>query len=315
MMNKLKIILFILLYIPFTMQAQHPTIGVLPFQENFIHDLPSVRDLAMNKAGDEIYFTIQGFQGEFSTIVQSKFVNGKWEAISIAPFSGKHDDLEPFLSPNELRLYFASNRALENVVDIIPDYDIWFVERKTLRGAWSAPINIGSPINTLQDEFYPCVTLSGNIYFTSVGAGSKGKDDIFLCEWDNGKFNPPQSLDTTINSAGYEFNAYVSPDESFIIFTGYNRPGGQGSGDLYISKKLPNGNWEQAINMGPEINSKQMDYCPYVNLKNQELYFTSKRNSMGARAKEFQTLQQLLSELNSYSNGLSRLYKTPFLIK
>lgn len=315
MMNELKKILFVLICIPFSLHAQRPNIGVLPFQENFIHDLPSVRDLAMNKAGDEIYFTIQGYQGEFSTIVQSKCVNGKWGPLSIPSFSGKHNDLEPFLSPDELRLYFASNRALENVVDTIPDYDIWFVERKTLNAPWSAPINMGSPINTLQDEFYPCVTLSGNIYFTSIGEGSKGKDDIFLSEWENGKFNPPQSLDTTINSAGYEFNAFVSPDESFIIFTGYNRPGGQGSGDLYISNKLTNGNWEQAKNMGPEINSKQMDYCPYVNFKNRELYFTSKRNFLGTREKEFQTIQELLNELNSYPNGLSRLYKTPFSIK
>lgn len=311
----MKKLCFILFCIAFSQHAQAQNSPVHPFFENLLHDLPSARDLAMNKMGDEIYFTVQGYQGEFSTIVQSKFIDGKWTPLTIASFSGKHDDLEPFLSPDELRLYFVSNRALENVVDTIPDYDIWFVERKTLSGAWSAPINMGSSINTLQDEFYPCVTLSGNIYFTSVGAGSKGKDDIFLSEWDNGKFNPPQSLDTTINSAGYEFNAYVSPDESFIIFTGYNRPGGQGSGDLYISKKLQHGNWEQAKNMGPEINSKQMDYCPYVNFKNQELYFTSKRNSMGAREKEFQTIQQLLSELNSYSNGLSRLYKTPFSLK
>lgn len=314
-MKELKKILFVLMCIPFSLNAQHPNTTVLPFQENFIHDLPSVRDLTMNKAGDEIYFTVQGYQGEFSTIVQSKFFNGKWEPLSIASFSGKHNDLEPFLSPDELRLFFASNRPLDIVADTIPDYDIWFVERKTNSAPWSAPINIGSPINTLHDEFYPCITLSGNIYFTSEGEGSKGKDDIFLSEWKNGKFNPPQSLDTSINSDGYEFNAFVSPNESFIIFTGYNRPGGQGSGDLYMSKKLTNGNWEQAKNLGLEINSKQMDYCPYVNSITQELYFTSKRNSIGDRVKEFHTIQQLLNELNSYSNGLSRLYKTPFSIK
>ncbi|MBK7967384.1 MAG: PD40 domain-containing protein [Bacteroidetes bacterium] len=257
----------------------------------------------------------KGFRGEFSTIVQSFLEDGEWKPLSIVSFSGKYDDLEPFLSQDGLRLYFASNRPSDNNSDTIHDYDIWYVERKTIRDTWSNPVNVGAPINTLQDEFYPCITLSGNMYFTGGGVGTKGKDDIFLSEWKNGKFNPPQSLDTTINSEGYEFNAFVSPDESFIIFTGYNRAGGQGSGDLYISKKRANGSWEHAKNLGTEINSKQMDYCPYVNLNTQELYFTSKRNSLGNREKEFHTIQQLLSELNSYSNGLSRLYKTSFSIK
>jgi hypothetical protein len=32
-----------------------------------------------------------------------------------------------------------------------------------------------------------------------------------------------------INTESYEFNAYVAPDESFLIFSGYNREDGYGS--------------------------------------------------------------------------------------
>ncbi|MBK7966211.1 MAG: PD40 domain-containing protein [Bacteroidetes bacterium] len=129
-------------------------------------------------------------------MIQSNFVDGKWSPLAIASFSGRYDDLEPFLSPDERRLYFASNRPLDLTTDTILDYNIWYVERKSNREPWSAPINIGAPINTLQDEFYPCITLSGNLYFTGGGSGTKGKDDIFLSEWKNGMFTPPQSLDT-----------------------------------------------------------------------------------------------------------------------
>lgn len=310
----MKKLLFALFFISIHLHAQLPTTKVISFQEILIAELPSVRDLSMNKKGDEIYFTVQGYQGEFSTIVQSTLINGKWNPIIIASFSGKYDDLEPFLSIDELRLYFASNRPTNASTDTVIDFDIWYVERKSIHDPWLTPINIGAPVNTLQDEFYPCITLSGNLYFTGGGEGTKGKDDIFMSEWVNGKFTVPVSLDTTINSEGYEFNAFIAPDESYLLFTGYNRSGGQGSGDLFISKKTANGAWGQAESLGVEINSKQMDYCPFVNTNTNELFFTSKRNSLGARKNEFKNLNQLLKEMNSFSNGLSRLYKTSFSI-
>ncbi|MBK9636915.1 MAG: PD40 domain-containing protein [Bacteroidetes bacterium] len=310
----MKKIFFVLFLLSFQLHAQLPTTKVMSFQENLIFDLPSVRDLAMSKKGDEIYFTVQGYQGELSTIVYSKFIQGKWNTLAIASFSGKYDDLEPFLSNDELRLYFASNRPTNVSTDTLVDFDIWYVERKSIHDPWLRPINMGAPVNTSQDEFYPCITLSGNLYFTGGGEGTKGKDDIFMSEWVNGKFTVPVSLDTTINSEGYEFNAFIAPDESYLLFTGYNRTGGQGSGDLFISKKMEDGKWGQAESLGTEINSKQMDYCPFVNTTTNELFFTSKRNSLGARKNEFKNLNQLLKEMNSFSNGLSRLYRTPFSI-
>lgn len=310
-MKKIFLLLFLF---SVHLKAQPTLTKVEPFLENLIAELPSVRDVAMNKKGDEIYMTVQGYQGELSTIVQSTLINGKWNPINIASFSGKYDDLEPFLSHDELRLYFVSNRPTNITADTVVDFDIWYVERKSIHDPWLTPVNIGAPVNTLQDEFYPCITLSGNLYFTGGGDGTKGKDDIFLSEWVNGKFTVPVSLDTTINSIGYEFNAFIAPDESYLLFTGYNRPGGQGSGDLYISKKTAKGTWGPAQNLGDEINSKQMDYCPFVNTQTQELFFTSKRNSLGSREKEFKDVKKLLKEMNSFSNGLSRLYKTSFSI-
>jgi len=110
-----------------------------------------------------------------------------------------------------------------------------------------------------------------------------------------------------INSAGFEFNAFVSPDEKFIIFTGYNRTEGLGSGDLYISYKNEKGEWEKARNMGPEVNSPLMDYCPFYDAKTKILYFTSKRNSTSNLG--FKTIEELEKEINKYENGWSRIYK------
>ena len=118
-----------------------------------------------------------------------------------------------------------------------------------------------------------------------------------------------QSKSDSINSIGYEFNAFVAPDESFMLYTCYNREGGFGSGDVYISFKNKNKQWAASRNLGREINSNLMDYCPFVDVNKGMLYFTSKRNSVKKQLDKKQSIEEVLNEMNIYENGLSRLYQ------
>jgi hypothetical protein len=93
-----------------------------------------------------------------------------------------------------------------------------------------------------------------------------------------------------------------------MLYTCYNRKGGYGSGDLYISHNKGNGQWTTSRNLGKEINSPQMDYCPFADLKTGKLYFTSKRNTLNTTFDSEQTFPELLQVMNSYENGLSHLY-------
>jgi hypothetical protein len=273
---------------------------------DFLKEFQNVRDIAISQNQEEVYFTIQSNHQEVSKIAFSKKINNNWTKPELVSFSSAFRDLEPFLSTDGLRLYFASNRPLNNLEKNSKDYDIWYVERKNLNSEWSKPINIGFPINTKNDEFYPSVTKNENIYFTSVNEKSLGKDDIFVSQFTNGSYAEPKNLGTNINSEGYEFNAYVSPEETFIIFTGYNRKDGNGSGDLYISYNK-NGNWSLAENLSNAINSNQMDYCPFYDINSNTLYFTSKRNSI--QDKKFDSIEEFQNEISKVENGFSRIYK------
>lgn len=268
----------------------------------------NVRDFAMNRWGTEVYFSVQSAGSEISAIVWcKKNKKGKWSEPEVLNFSGKFNDLEPFLSWDNTRLYFVSNRPLDRLGKQAKDFDIWFCERNPA-GNWSEPKNMGAPVNTSENEFYPSVTKNGNLYFTNDGKRSKGKDDIFVCKMTDGKYCSPISISDSINTEGYEFNAFVSADESYIIFTGYNKPDGMGSGDLHISYRNTDGTWTKAKNMG-EVNSKQMDYCPFVDAEKNTLYFTSKRNNTPQEFEKNLTTEELLDAINIYANGQSRLYK------
>jgi hypothetical protein len=268
----------------------------------------NLRDLTISQSGDEAFVTVQSLQGEISVLVHLVKSQGDWKVDGIAPFSGKYGDLEPFFSPDDLRLYFASNRPLDNTKTEIKDYDIWVVERKSVNAPWGAATNLGSEINTEDNEFYPSVAENGNVYFTSDRPTTLGKDNLFVSRWNEKNYLVPEILSDAINTDGYEFNAFVAKDESFLIFSGYNRPDGAGSGDLYISHRDANNQWQNAINLGAEINSKQMDYCPFFDSKSNTLYFTSKRSDFD-EINNFHSIAEVFTELNKSANGMSKIYK------
>ncbi|MEZ4803743.1 MAG: hypothetical protein R2797_13300 [Gelidibacter sp.] len=282
---------------------------VEPFLETIVSKFPNVRDVAISQNKDEVLFSAQSAMGDMSALVCVKRINGEWQEPEVVSFSGQYFDLEPFFSKDALTLYFVSNRPLDQTSETTKDFDIWYVQRESTISEWSQPINIGAPVNTEMDEFYPSITDSKNLYFTLDNPELKQKDNIYVSEFIDGRYTQPKQLGDAVNSEGYEFNAFVSSDESFIIYTCYNREGGFGSGDLYISTKSESGEWSPSKNMGNQINSDKMEYCPFVDETTNTLYFTSKRNALKPTFTSHVDLKGLLETFNSYENGLSRLYQ------
>lgn len=306
-MKRLLFLFLVLINTSFLLAQQHPK----PFLETVVKQFPNVRDIAIAPNGDEILFTAQSVMGNLSTIVEVKKRNDSWSAPKITSFSGQYFDLEPFFSKDGLKLYFVSTRPKTSTSEEKNNFDIWYVTRKSLNDKWSSPINMGAPINTEHGEFYPSIADNGDFYFTRDNLELKRKDDIYVSKNINGVYAETKPLSDHINSDGYEYNAFVAPDASYIVFGAYNRKDGYGSGDLYISYNTENG-WTEAKNLGNIINSNKMDYCPFVDTKTNTLYFTSKRDNTTIDFETPLKTSEFLDELNKYDNGLSRLYKVEF---
>lgn len=285
-------------------QSEHEVVQF----SNTLNQFLNVRDFCIAQNGNEAFFTIQSPSQEISQIVYITKENNEWTTPELLAFSDSYMYLEPFLSIDGKRLYFVSDRPLNDSTHTKKDFDIWYVERNSQGEKWSEPKNIGTPVNSTLNEFYPSVSENNNLYFTMESPDGLGKDDIYFCHWENGKYSNPILLDENINSTGYEFNAFVSKKEDYIIFTKYNEKDGYGSGDLYVSKKDANGKWEKAKNMGVPINTKYMEYCPFYDEKTQTLYFTSKRNDVTPR--EFNNILEFQKYINEGNNGLSKIYMT-----
>ncbi len=286
------------------LELKNPPAEATLLAEGFISTSVNERDFALSSDGKEIYYTISTPQSTFQTIVVSKKdQHGEWSNPEVVSFAGKFSDLEPAFSADGKKLYFASNRPLEG--NKPKDFDIWMVERNG--DTWGEPKNLGTTVNTATDEFYPSITKSGNLYFTAQYKDGVGREDIFLATWRNGQFEKPVSLDTAINSKGFEFNAFVDPDEKYILFTGYGREDDMGRGDLYISLKDTKDNWLPAKNL-KLLNSTKLDYCPYVSPDKKILFFTSERSSLPVSFDTKASYEQIKTLNQNTLNGSGNIY-------
>lgn len=293
----------------FQLNLDSPPVALTLLADGIISTSINERDFAISPDGNEIYYTISTPKSTFQTIVVCKKLrSGKWSQPEIAPFAGAFSDLEPAFSADGKTLFFASNRPLSGSEP--KDFDIWKVARDG--NNWGKPINLGSTVNTEADEFYPSITKSGNLYFTAQYKGGVGREDIYMAEWKNAQYQKPVVLDTAINSRSYEFNAFVSPDEQFILFTSYGRKDDSGGGDLYMSVKDGQGNWLAAKNL-VELNSKQLDYCPYVSPDGKKLFFTSERHQLPVNfSKGDASVAAIKKIANSSLNGTGNIYWMEF---
>ena len=253
-----------------------PTIEPIIFAKDFI-SIDSISEFGsiFNQKGNEFYFAIDS--GGRSKIKFTKIKNGKWiQPITIIS-DKKHGFNDPFLSPNEDKLYYISDKP-RNAQDTIKDYDIWYSNK--VGEKWSEPINAGMKINSDADEYYISFTAEGTMYFASnknKKAKRKHDFDIYKSSYIDDTFQTPQKLSNAINSKRYEADVYIAPDESYIIYCAA-RKSGFGKGDLYISFKGTNGNWEKSINMGNSINSEKHELCPFVTKDGKFLFYTSNQD-------------------------------------
>ena len=211
----------------------------------------------------KIYWSIVSENDETRKIFYVKFENNIWSKPMVASFSGNYHDDQPFITYDGKKLYFASKRP--KIKNGNQDNDIW-ISDKTEQG-WSEP----RTINNLIGFWTPTVTRNGTIYFLEI---IEKTPVICRAELKNDDYSEIECLNKHINKKGSRnWCPFIAPDESYLIFSS-DRDGGFGSGDLYISFKNNNGEWQEAINMGDLINTDKQERFPGVSPDGKYLFFT-----------------------------------------
>lgn len=193
--------------------------------------------------------------------------------------NSEYPDYYPLVTPNESFMVFTSRRK-SGVREFDGYYPSAIYYSQVDSGEFSPAKKGSSMINSTYDD--QAVGLSYNadklfIYFDDI----KNVGDIYEAEIKDFRFRKKEKMGEAVNSNGFESSATISADGNTLFFAS-RRDDGLGEKDIYMTRKLPTGEWAQPQNLGPNINTPYDEDFPNLFYDGTTLYFSSKgHNSMG----------------------------------
>lgn len=171
------------------------------------------------------------------------FANSAWsEPVNLGPVvNSTAGDNNPTLSPDELSLYFASDRP-----GGLGGTDIWVARRASPGAPWDSPVHLGAPVSSPSADGAPVLSADGHLLFIhSNRPGGSGANDIWVARRadpnDDAAWEAPVNLGADVNTPDEEqAPAYVQSENGGTLY--FNR-GNQivSQSDLYRAVVKHNG--------------------------------------------------------------------------
>lgn len=239
------------------------------------------RDIAMLPDGSEIYFTVMQPGFHRSAICWTRIERGRWTAPQVAPFAtdGRWRTLEPCISPDGQRLFFASDRPGEGAGASPVPFGIWMAERQGT--GWTAPVRLPACVNEGGEAFFPSITRDGTLYFLRENGSERS---LMRSRLEGGTYRSAEKLPPPLNLAPVQANPLVDPGERFLVIPMWGRKDSLGGADYYISFRRPDGGWTEPLNLGAPVNSADgQEYSASLSPDGRYLFFMSARPADGRR--------------------------------
>jgi hypothetical protein len=203
------------------------------------------------------------------------------------PVNSPVQEQNPTLSPDQLSLYFVSNRT--DLPGAQGGNDIWVSRRACRECPWETPVNLGPAINTPSGDAGPNLSLDGKLlFFTSNRPDETGTtdNDLYLSRradpWDDLGWGPPMKLGPDVNSTSSEFAPHFLPHVGHGVPNFYFQRGigigGSPTNDLFAASVTRTG-----VTHGPAVSVAELndptlaDGGPSVRLDGREIFFNSTR--------------------------------------
>ena len=202
------------------------------------------------------------------------------EPINVGPVINNPGDVQECdFSHDGLELYFSANWP-----DGHGARDIWVARRETINDPWQEPVNLGQPINSSAGEVEPSISGDGlELYFRLWNDWN-----LRVCkrlskydQWSSQvKVGPPVG----------SYDAYtpdISADGLSLYFASYDRPAGYGNDDLWVATRATTDDeWEEPVNLGPNVNSSSGEFCPSISTDRLTLIFNRGLRSLWASTRK-----------------------------
>ena len=236
------------------------------------------------KDGLSLYFVSNrpgGLGGADIWVSQRPDVNAPWgPARNLGPaINTAGNEQTPALSLDEHMLFFTSNRP-----GGLGGFDLYVSRRHNRRDdfGWQAPVNVGSGVNSVDQEFGPAFfededTGTISLYFSTDRPGGPGGFDIYASTLEpDGTFGPALLVEE-LSSPFTDLRPWIRRD-GLEMFLDSDRPGTFGGLDLWVSTRPSTADpWSQPVNLGPLVNGPADDFRPSLSFNGTVLYLSSSR--------------------------------------
>lgn len=150
--------------------------------------------------------------------------------------------------------------------------DFFISRRDSLQ--WQAATNMGEPVNSAFNEGAQQISQDGEmLVFTGCEfPEGKGSCDIYYSMKTAEGWETPKNIGATVNTRDWESQPSLSVDKQTLYFT--RETPGNGA-DIFMSRRLPDGQWSPAERLGPNINTTGRETTPFIHADNQTLFFAS----------------------------------------
>jgi Tol biopolymer transport system component len=144
--------------------------------------------------------------------LRRKTAQGWSEPEPIAALSSETDEWLPTVTASGT-LYFGSSRPGGK-----GGTDVW--RSRCLDGEYTAPENLGEPVNTSGNETEPFVAPDESYLILAAGRPEgRGSYDLYVSYHCGGKWTNPVPLGAEVNSTAWDFAPRVTPDGRYLYFS------------------------------------------------------------------------------------------------
>jgi OmpA-OmpF porin, OOP family len=114
------------------------------------------------------------------------------------------------------------------------------------------------------------------------GTATYGVEDLYVCEWIDGRWSAPKNLGQTVNTRYQEITPFLAADNKTLFFASNGR-GGQGSFDIYYTIRQDDSwrHWSTPVNLGTAVNTPGSETSFSFLPDAAEAYFVSTQHSDG----------------------------------
>jgi OmpA-OmpF porin, OOP family len=208
--------------------------------------------------------------------------------------------------------------TVRNATGKFDDEDLYFSEK--INNNWTEPKQIGNSINSKEYEGASSISGDGKTLVFTYGSRSEPCDLYFSKKIGN-EWSKPKNLGTNVNTKDWDSQPSLSADGRTLYFSS-ERKGGFGREDIWITRMDTNDVWTSPINAGPQINTSDSEFTPFIHPNGSTLYFASKGwDGMGGsdlfmsekiNDKEWSLPKNLGYPINTFSDELGLCISSDF---